>query len=116
REQVRDAMFAAFEEALVQGQEQGQVFPPEGVEHALDRLESEDLELVLALGRDPRVRAVEWAAVESPFEWTDPAGRTYAGTIDALGRAREHIEAFGAQGRQPVAVAPGERVLVDWKF
>lgn len=116
RQRVLDAMLAAFEDDLARGQERGRTYDPEQVQRALERLETEHLDMVLRLGLDPRVRAIEWTHTELAFEWSDVHGRAFVGTVDAIGRAREYVAGFGVDGRDPVDLLPGEWVLVDWKF
>ena len=116
RPQVLEAMLEAFEEELAKGQAEGRTYDPDHTERALERLEGEHLELVLRLAQDPRVRAIDWLHTELPFAWSDPHGRSFRGTLDAIGRARDYIPGFAAFGRERLDLEPGEYVLVDWKF
>ena len=116
RERVLEVMLGAFEDTLAKGQGEGRTYDPDQAERALERLESEHLEYVLRLAKDPRVRAIDWTHTELPFEWTDQHGRIFRGTVDAIGQAREYVEGFAVVGREAVDLEPGEWVLVDWKF
>lgn len=116
RDAVREHMLEAFALDLRRGQAAGRSWDPEGVDRALDRLEGEYLELVLRLGADERVRAIEWTEVESRVEWLDPQGRLFSARLNALGRVRSGIPAFGRRGDLLVGLSPGTWVVVDWRF
>lgn len=115
REALAEVLEEAFTEALVEEQERGAMTDPARLATAIERLTGEQLDLVIALRDDPRVRAIDWRGVEEEFEFTDAHGRRFTGTIDAWGVAREFVPAFGSSGRDRVSLSPGDVIVVDWK-
>lgn len=123
RQQLTDACADAFDVTLTEEQERGATTDPERAQVALDRLLGEQLDLIAQLLADPRLRAIEWRGVEQAWTHAEPGpqGRRFSGTIDAWGVALSYVPAFGQAGRgepgrgEPVALQPGDRVLVDWK-
>jgi hypothetical protein len=111
REELAGFLADAFLRALEEAQEGGARTDPDRVGPALERLQGEQLDLVMALQDDPRIRAVEWRGLEEPFELTYPDGRRFTGTIDAWGVARERV----VLDPEAPAVEVGEKVIVDWK-
>lgn len=115
REQLLDVMLAAFADAVARSAEKGETANPDGVDAAVERLEGERLERLLVLADDPRIHAIEWRGIEERFEFQTRHGRRWKGTIDAWGVAREFVADFGAEGRDPVDLYPGDALVVDWK-
>jgi hypothetical protein len=115
-DEVRQLMLAAFQEACARAAARGEVLDDEATVAALDRLEGELLEQVLALERDRRVRSIRWTRVEERFAWTDRHGRKFQGTLDAAGEARDYVYDFAARGpNELVPLERGAHVVVDWK-
>lgn len=115
-EALRERMLAAFDEELRRGQAGGRSYDPDTVGGALDRLETEYLDLVLRLRADERVRKVAWSEVEQRFEWLDRSGRRFTARINAVGRVLEPLPAFGRRGWDPITLLPGTWIVVDWRF
>lgn len=123
RDELLDAVHEGFAEALQRAHDNGEHTNPDTIDAAVAKLEGERLERLLALANDPRIRAIEWRGIEHPFKFTnrglDAAGRPWRrkwkGTLDAWGVAKTFVRDFGALGRDPVDIHPGEGVLCDWK-
>lgn len=116
RAAVRRHMRAGFESALRLAEATGPVHDPDRLDDALATLEGERLELVLELARDERVRRIEWTGFEARFEWHDAQGRRFAGDVGQIGLVKEPIAGFGRRQGEPTDLAPGTRVVVDWRF
>lgn len=114
--QVQERMLAAFDEELRAGQSAGRSYDPEGVQLALDRLESEYLDLVLRLRADERVRKIEWTELERKVEWLDRRGRRFTARINAVGRVLHAMPAFGRCGWELADLKVGDWIVVDWRF
>lgn len=112
---ILGAQLEGFDAAVQRASEEGTTFDHEKVERALERLEHERLPRLVALASDPRVHAIEWLGIEDPFNVRERNGRLWKGTRDAWGIAREYVAEFGAIGREPVDLHPGDGALVDWK-
>lgn len=112
---ILDAQLEAFDDAVHRAREEGTTFDPEKVDRALERLELERLPRLVSLAGDRRVHAVEWHGIEDRFSIRERNGRRWKGTRDAWGVAREHVTEWGALGREPVELHPGDGVMVDWK-
>ena len=116
RGELLDAAIEGFQGAVERAQRQGEHLDDEGVDRALDRVEGERLERVERLARDPRIHAVDWRGIEVPFDFREAGGRRWAGTIDAWGVAKHHVDRWGAEGRDFwFPLRAGEKVLGDWK-
>lgn len=115
RAELLDAAVAGFQEAVERSADRGETPDPEGVDRALERLEGERLDRLQVLAADPRIHAVEWRGIEEQFSFVDGHGRRWQGTIDAWGVAHTRCTEFGAEGRDPVDLEPGDAVCVDWK-
>lgn len=113
RGRVREALWNAFEAEGRRAQERGRFHVEPDVDRALDRLEGEVLDLVLRLGNDERVRAIDWTHTDARVDW-EQDGRLLGCRLDAAGVAREQL-LVAADGEQ-VVIEPGTRLLVDWKF
>ena len=123
REAMREAMLAAFDDAIARGHGDGAQFDDERIGLALDQLEGEDLERMVRFAGDERLLAVDWIGVEEPYDLENtgtlpdgrPWSRRWRGVIDAHGVAKRYVEKWAQEGREWVALYPGERVLADWK-
>lgn len=115
REALGALLDDAFVRALQAAQYQGATTDPERVGPALERLQGEQLELVVALAEDPRLRAVEWRGIEEEFELVDQHGRRFQGHIDLWGVARERVQFGQASRGEPAWLNPGDVALIDWK-
>ena len=116
RGELRRHMLAAFEAELHRAEAAGQVFDPERVEGALEKLEDDLLELVLLLGQDERVRAIEWTGAGARFEWLDGQGRRFVGDAGQIGLVKQPVPAFGDRQGEPADLEPGTTVVVHWRF
>lgn len=115
RDELENDLQDGFMRALEQEQEAGATTDPDRVQAALERLLTDQLELVVALANDPRLRAIQWRGVEEEFSYRDPFGRGFEGHIDAWGVAYEAVRDFGAGGLEVAHLAPGDVIVVDWK-
>lgn len=113
RGSVREALWTAFEAEARRAQDRGRFHVEPDVDRALDRMETEVLDLVLRLGNDQRVRAIEWTHTDTRVEW-EHDGHLLGCRLDAVGVIREPIHVMSRD--EQVALEPGTRVLVDWKF
>lgn len=115
RQEVLDQVLVGFQAAVAKATDRGATFDPEGLDRALERAEGERLDRLMALANDPRVHAIHWEGIEWQWKVTERGGRVWQGTIDAWGVAKRDVDDFGALGRDPIHLAAGERVCVDWK-
>ena len=115
-EEVRACMLESFEQELRRGQAAGRSYDPDTAERALDRLETEYLDLVLRIAADERVQKIRWTDLEARLEWLDRRGRRFTARVNAIGRVEEPIPAFGRNGWDETGLEAGTRVVVDWRF
>lgn len=116
RERLAEVLVEGFTEAIVEEQDRGATTDPERLQPALDKLQGEQLDLLMVLLEDPRLKAIDWRGAEEEFEFVDAHGRRFTGTVDAHGVARDYVANFATSGRgERVALQPGDMVIVDWK-
>ncbi len=110
RNQLEAVMLEAFEESVYRAHSEGATTDPERIAPAIDRMVGPEMDRVMALMADPRIRSVNWFCIEQNFSWEDGHGRTYRGTLDAGGVCeREFVLGCGT------AVLPGDILICDWK-
>lgn len=123
RGEVEHEMLLAFSAAIADSQERGHRYDHEQIERATERLQTEYLDLVMALRDAVAPLPLRWlpgperaghGGIEQPFA-LEEGGRVYEGTVDAVAEVLAPC-AVGVWGREPAWLERGELLVADWKF
>ena len=115
RQEVVSGLQRALQRAVESAQSKGDHTDPDGIERAFGKAEGAKADLIMRLQEDPRIRSIDWQHTEHRFTVPTSSGRTFTGTVDAIGTVRDPIPVFGSDGREAVGLFPGDRLLADWK-